>query len=173
MYSLHPPSVTVNCVDCYRKNHCKLCTKFFVRFMSHINRRFTDYHRFPRSISDQPIFVVRSHNKDATRTFAIATKGGGTLRPIFIVRFVRRFLEAMQSRQRFHEVKTMPYRHRVGIHQIRTYPPIATVYVKFFFCGNMGVVFVRASLSISRISSSVRSISNMDFLNHVSRMNRS
>ena len=25
MYSLHPPSVTVNCVDCYRYNHCKLC----------------------------------------------------------------------------------------------------------------------------------------------------
>ena len=42
MYSLHPPSVTVNCVDCYRYNHCKLCTKFFVRFMPQINRRFTD-----------------------------------------------------------------------------------------------------------------------------------
>ena len=28
-----PPSVTVNCVGCYRYNHCKLCTKFFVRFM--------------------------------------------------------------------------------------------------------------------------------------------
>ena len=22
MYSLHPPSVTVNCVDCYRNDHC-------------------------------------------------------------------------------------------------------------------------------------------------------
>ena len=33
MYSLHTPSVTVNCVDCYRYNHYKLCTKFFVRFM--------------------------------------------------------------------------------------------------------------------------------------------
>ena len=44
---LHPPSVTVNCVDCYRKNHCKLCTKFFVRFMPQINRRFTDYTGFP------------------------------------------------------------------------------------------------------------------------------
>ena len=42
MYSLHPPSVTVDCVDCYRYNHCNLCTKFFVRFMPQINRRFTD-----------------------------------------------------------------------------------------------------------------------------------
>ena len=38
MYSLHLPSVTVNCVDCYRYNHYKLCTKFFVRFMPQINR---------------------------------------------------------------------------------------------------------------------------------------
>ena len=28
-------------------------------------------------------------------------------------------------------------------HKIRTYPPIATIYVEFFFCGNVGVVFVR------------------------------
>ena len=73
MYSLHPPSVTVNCVDCYRYNHCKLCTKLFVRFGPQINRRFTDYHRFLRSISVESIFVVRSHNRDATRMFAIAT----------------------------------------------------------------------------------------------------
>ena len=73
MYSLHSPSVTVNCVDCYWYNHCKLCIKFFVRFMPQINRWFTDYHRFPRSISVQSIFVVRSHNRDATRYFAIAT----------------------------------------------------------------------------------------------------
>ena len=73
MYSLHLPSVTVNCVDCYRYNHCKLCTKFFVRFMPEINRRFTDYHKFPGSISVKSIFVVKSHNRDATRKFAIAT----------------------------------------------------------------------------------------------------
>ena len=30
MYSLHPPSVTVDCVDCYRYNHDKLCTKFLL-----------------------------------------------------------------------------------------------------------------------------------------------
>ena len=29
VFSLHPPSVTVNCVGCYRYNHGKLCIKFF------------------------------------------------------------------------------------------------------------------------------------------------
>ena len=71
---------------------------------------------------------------------------GGTFRPIFRVRFILRFLEAMQSRQRFLEVRSMPYRHRVGTHKIRTDPPVATIYINFFFCGNMGVVFVRNSV---------------------------
>ena len=35
----------------------------------------------------------------------------------------------------------MPFRHRVGIHQIRTDPPITTIYINFFFCGNMTVIF--------------------------------
>ena len=73
MYSLNHPSVTVNCVDCYRNDHCKFCTKFFVRFMPQMNRRFTDCHRFPRSISVKSIFVVRSHKRDTTKKFAIAT----------------------------------------------------------------------------------------------------
>ena len=37
----------------------------------------------------------------------------------------------------------MPYRHRVRTNKIRKYPPIATVYVEFFFCSNVGVVLVR------------------------------
>ena len=68
------------------------------------------------------------------------------MRPIFIVRIVLRFLEAMQSRQRFLEVRSMPYRHRIGIHQIRTDPPITTIYFNFFFCGNMTVVFACKSV---------------------------
>ena len=55
------------------KNHCKLCIKFFVRFMPQINRWFTDYHRFPCSISVRSIVVVMSQVRDATRKFAIAT----------------------------------------------------------------------------------------------------
>ena len=68
------------------------------------------------------------------------------MRPIFIVRFVLRFLVAMQSRQRFLEVRSMSYRHRIGIHQIRTDPPVATIYINFFFCGNMTVVFACKSV---------------------------
>ena len=55
------------------------------------------------------------------------------MRPIFV-------------RQRFLEVRSMPYWHRVGIHQIRTDPPITTIYINFFFCGNMTVVFACKSV---------------------------
>ena len=68
------------------------------------------------------------------------------MRPIFIVRIVLRFLEAVQCRQCFLEVRSMPCRHRVGIHQIRTDPPITTIYINFFFCGNMTVVFACKSV---------------------------
>ena len=37
----------------------------------------------------------------------------------------------------------------VGTHKVRTYPPIATMYIEFFFCGNMGVVFVRQSVHLA------------------------
>ena len=63
------------------------------------------------------------------------------MRPIFIVRLVLRFLEAMQSRQCFLEVRLKPCRHRIEIHHIRSDPPITTIYINFFFCGNMTVVF--------------------------------
>ena len=43
----------------------------------------------------------------------------------------------------------MPHRHRVGTHKVRTDPPIATIYIEFFFCGNMGVVFVRQSVHLA------------------------
>ena len=65
------------------------------------------------------------------------------MRPILVVRFILRFLEALQCRQRFLEVKSMPHWHRIGTDKVRTDPPVATVYINFFFCGNMGVVFVR------------------------------
>ena len=42
----------------------------------------------------------------------------------------------------------MPYWHRVGTHKIRTEPPVATIYIDFFFCGNMSVVFVRKSVHL-------------------------
>ena len=63
------------------------------------------------------------------------------MRPILIVRIVLCFLEAVQCRQCFLEVRSMPCRHRVGIHQIRTDPPITTIDINFFLCGNMTVAF--------------------------------
>ena len=73
---------------------------------------------------------------------------GGALRPILVVRFILRFLEAMQCRQRFLEVRSMPHRHRVGTDKVRTHPPVATIYINFFFCGNMGMIFVRKSVHL-------------------------
>ena len=79
----------------------------------------------------------------------LPSRGGGALRPILVVRFILCFLEAMQCRQRFLEVRSMPHRHRVGTDKVRTDPPVATIYIKlFFFCGNMGVVFVRKSVHL-------------------------
>ena len=63
------------------------------------------------------------------------------MRPIFIVRLVLRFLEAMQSRQCFLEVRLAPCRHRVEIRHVRANPPVATVDVDFCFGGNMTLVF--------------------------------
>ena len=62
------------------------------------------------------------------------------------MRLALRFLEAMQSRQCFLEVRSMPCRYRIEIHQIRTDPPITTIYVNFFLCGNMTVVFACTSI---------------------------
>ena len=54
---------------------------------------------------------------------------------------VLRFLEAVQCRQCFLEVRLMPCWHRIESHHVRANPPIATVYVNFCFGGNMTVVF--------------------------------
>ena len=137
------------------------------------NRRFTDFRRFPRSISVKSIVVVMSQRKDATRYFAIATTRrksfstnfGSTLYPPL-------FFVAMQGRQCFREVRTMPYRHRVGTHKHRTDPPVATIHIKFFFVA-IWVWSSFASLSISRITFSERRNSIIIFLNHVSPINRS
>ena len=51
--------------------------------MPQINRRFTEFLRFPRSISVKPIVVVMSQIRDATRKFAIAT----TIRKSFATNF--------------------------------------------------------------------------------------
>ena len=52
----------------------------------------------------------------------------------------------MQSRQCFLEVRSTPCRHRIGIHQTRTNPPITTKNINFFFCGSVIVVFACKSV---------------------------
>ena len=61
---------------------------------------------------------------------------------------VLRFLEAVQCRQCFLEVRLTPCRHRIEIHHIRTNPPITTIDINFFLCGNMTVVFACKSIHL-------------------------
>ena len=65
------------------------------------------------------------------------------MRPIFIVRLVLRFLEAVQCRQRFLEVRLKPCRHRVGTYKVRTDPPIVAVHTNVFFSSVVCVILVR------------------------------
>ena len=145
MFFLHHPSVTIDCVDCYRYNHDKLCINFFLRFMPHMNSWFIEYTGFPvRSVFNPSLWwslIIRMSPGSLP-----LPPWGGTLRPIFIVRLVLRFLEAMQSRQCFLEVRSMLCRCRIEIHQIRTDPPITTIYINFFLCGILTVVFAWKSI---------------------------
>ena len=50
------------------------CTKCVVRLIPQVNRPFTDFRWFPRSISVKSIVAVMSQMRDATRNLAIATK---------------------------------------------------------------------------------------------------
>ena len=78
-----------------------------------------------------------------TGSLPLPPRGGRALRPILVVRFILRYLEAMQCRQRFLDVRSMSYWHRVGTHKVRTDPPIATIFVDFFFGSVVCVIFVR------------------------------
>ena len=63
--------------------------------------------------------------------------------PILVISLILFILEATQGRQCFFEISSMPYGHRVGTNKIRTYPPVATVYIEFFFCSMVCVILVR------------------------------
>ena len=120
--------------------------------MPQTKRRFTDFSGFTvRSVSSPSSWWCLRWGMPPG-ILPLPPRRGGVFRPILVVRFILRFLEATQGWQRFLEVKTM----RVGTHTFRTYPPISTTYVEFFFCRNMGVGLCSPiCLSISRITSSV------------------
>ena len=56
--------------------------------------------------------------------------------PFLVTNLILCILQATQGWQRFFEVRATPNGHRVRTNKIRTYPPIVTVYVEFFFCIN-------------------------------------
>ena len=70
------------------------------------------------------------------------------MRPLFRLLLVLRFLQAVQCRQCFLEVRLMPCRHRIEIHHVRANPPVATVDVNFCSGGNMTVVFACESIHL-------------------------
>ena len=73
----------------------------------------------------------------------VPPRRGRALPPILVISLILFILEATQGTQRFFEISAMPYGHRVGTNKIRTYPPIATVYIELFFCSMVCVVLVR------------------------------
>ena len=83
------------------------------------------------------------------RILPVPPRRGRALPPIVVVSLILLILEATKSRQCFFEVRAMPYGHRVGTNKIRTDPPISTIYIEFFFCGNTVVVFVRQGLHLA------------------------
>ena len=69
--------------------HCNFCTRFIVRLIAQVNRPFTDFRRFPRSISVKSIVAVMSQMRDATRNLAchqdeekLSTNFGNKLDPL-------------------------------------------------------------------------------------------
>ena len=79
----------------------------------------------------------------------VPPRRGRALPPILVISLILLILEATQGRQCFFEISSMPYGRRVGTNKIRTDPPIATVYVEFFFCSNVGVILVRQFVHVT------------------------
>ena len=77
------------------------------------------------------------------RILPVPPRRGRTLPPILVINLILLILEATQGRLCFFEISSMPYGLRVGTNKIRTYPPIATIYVEFFFSSVVCVIFVR------------------------------
>ena len=113
--------------------------------MSQVNRRFDSLivAGFPAPSVSSPSSRWCLRWGMPPRILPLPPRRWRALPPILVISLILRILEATQGWQRFFEVKAMPYGHRVGTHKIRTYPPIAAIYVEFFFCSNVGVVLVR------------------------------
>ena len=141
--------------------------------MPQINRRFTDFLRFPRSISVKSVVVVMSHMRDATRNLAIAT----TMRKSFATNFGNKLYPLLSwGDARLTALSWSQGRCLIGIVSEPT--KFERIHQLLRYTSNSSSVAIWvwssfANLSISRITSSVRFNSSMVFLNHVSRINRS
>ena len=141
--------------------------------MPHINRRFTDFSGFPVQSVSSPSSRWCLKWVMPPGSLPLPPRGGRALRPILVVRFILRFLEAMQCRQRlsWSQVDASPASCRnlqnsngsTNCHDIH----------QFLLLWQYGCGLRSPSLSISRITSSERPNSSIVFLNHRSRINRS
>ena len=98
-------------------------------------------HRFPRSISAHSIFVVSSHKRSPTSWFAIATMRRNFVTNFHGVSCPPLSLGGTMSTMLFLKSGLTPCRHRIEIHHIWADPPVATIDINLFLCGNMTVVF--------------------------------
>ena len=73
----------------------------------------------------------------------VPPRRGRALPPILVISLIILILEATQSRQCFFEIRSMLDWHSIGTNSVRTDPPIATIYIDFFFSIVVCVIFVR------------------------------
>ena len=111
--------------------------------MPYINRRFTDFRRFPCSISVKSIVVVMSQMRDATRKFAIAIHEEKLCDQFWKYALSSAFLRRcnvdkcfLKSGRCLIGIVSEPTKFE-RIHQLPRYTSSSS------FCGNMGVVCVR------------------------------
>ena len=113
VYSLHSPSVTVNCVGCYRICHCNFCTQLILRLI-------------PRIISPITVSQVSPiHQCWVHRRGDVSDEGchQESCQPILIISLILFILEATQSRQRFFEISSMPY-GQISMHPLNQPTPL-------------------------------------------------
>ena len=108
VYSLHTPSVTVNCVGCYRICHCNFCTKLILRLIPRIISPITVF----ASFTDRS--VLGPSSRWCLRwgmppgILPVPPRRKRALPPILVISLILFILEATQGRQCFFEISSMP-----------------------------------------------------------------
>ena len=113
--------------------HCNFCTKLIFRLIPRIISPITVFESFPDRSVLGPSSRWCLRWGMPPRILPVPPRRGRALPPILVISFILLILEATQGRQCFFEVSSMPHGHRDGTNKIRTYPPIVTIYIEFFF----------------------------------------